>query len=172
MNSLDILRGQLKQAHDLLEFAMADISVEQLHHRHEGSTIQSIAAIYAHTVQGEDQLVHHGYLKDGPSLFEREGWEAKIGIPTGSGSVGDEAWLESVKSGNIDALREYAQRVYSATDEAIASLTEADLDRTVSFMGEMPLGAYLANILAWHAIQHGGEICALKGCQGGQGLPF
>lgn len=116
--------------------------------------------------------MHHGYILDGPSLFEREGWEERIGIPGGSGNVGDEAWLATVKNVNIDALREYAQQVYAATDAAIAGLTESDLDRTVSFMEEMLLGAYLANIIAWHAIQHGGEICALRGCQGSQGLPF
>ncbi len=73
-------------------------------------------------------------------------------------------------------MREYAQAVYAATDEYLASLTDEDLGRPVDLsalgLGEMPFSqAFLGGILNgthWHT----GEISCLKGLQGQKGYPF
>ena len=172
LDAVTILRAQLKQAHDMVEFAMNDLSSEHLHHMGEGSTIQSIATIYVHVVQGEDALLNKG-VRDQPMLFEREGWQEKVGF-------GYEQYLskiaEAVEGNNLDAFRAYAQAVYAESDAYLASLGESgdDLQRPITFgqMGDFPLGIFLGTFLVWHFYQHTGEICALKGCLGGQGLPF
>lgn len=170
LDATTILRAQLKQAHDMVEFAMSDLSREHLHHMGEGSTIHSIATIYTHLVQGEDALMNT-FVREQPMLFERENWDEKVGF-------GYEQHLpaiaEAVKTGDLDAVRVYAQSVYAESDAYLGTLTEADLDRPVTFgsMGDFPLGIFLGTFVVWHAYQHGGEICALKGCLGGQGLPF
>jgi uncharacterized damage-inducible protein DinB len=170
LDAITILRAQLKNVHDLIEFAMNDLSFEQLHHRHDGSTISSIATIYVHVVQGEDALMNK-LVREQPMLHEREGWQEQVGF-------GYEQYLdkiaEAVSGNSLDAFRDYAQAVYAETDAYLATLSEADLDRPVTFgpMGDFPLGIFLANFVSWHMHQHAGEICALKGCLGGQGLPF
>ena len=173
MDAVSIMRGQLTQAHEMIEQAMADLTNDQLHHRAAGGAIQSIAAIYAHTVTGEDALVNV-YLRAQPSLLERDGWAAKLGFSMPEQGMLSAAWSEAMRGSDIAALREFAQQVYAATDDYLGSLSGADLDRATTFgmMGEMPVGAFLGNVIVWHVSAHGGEICALKGVLGGQGLPF
>ncbi|HEX3724288.1 MAG TPA: DinB family protein [Nitrolancea sp.] len=172
MDAITILRQQLKQGHDIIEQAVAGLPTEQLHHRAPGSTIQSIAVIYAHTVMSEDYLMN-AKVWPRPLLFERSAWADRVGIdmiPFGSGD-GDR-WVASVSGCNIEALRAYADEVYRETDEYLGTLSEADLDGTINFVDEMSIGSYLGNIVVWHAVHHSGEICALKGVLGGRGLPF
>jgi hypothetical protein len=73
---------------------------------------------------------------------------------------------------DLDLFRQYAAAVYQSTDEYLASLTDAELDRIVDpgFAPAMPIGSFVANILAWHTATHQGEISALKGVQGMNGL--
>ncbi|MBX5445604.1 DinB family protein [Sphaerobacter sp.] len=174
MDGLSILRAQLSWTHGLMEQAVADLSEEQLHHCGEGWTIRSIAAIYAHCVQAEDWLVNQ-FLRKQPPVFERENWAEQTGIlpfPARGGS--HEEWEASLRGVNFPRLRAFAERVYAATDDYLGSLTEADLDQTVTFgrLGDIPVGTFLANIVAGHAAHHTGEVCALKGVLGGKGLPF
>jgi hypothetical protein len=57
-------------------------------------------------------------------------------------------------------------------DEYIATLTDEELARKVqSIGGEQPIASVLALIVI-HAAGHYGEVAALKGAQGGKGLPF
>ncbi len=171
MDAIAILRDELKQGHDIIEQAVAGLPDDQLHHREESSTIQSIATIYAHTVMSEDQLMNDTVLHRAP-LFERGNWTEKVGIgmiPFG----GDyEGWLNSLPNVNFAALRSYAEQVYAESDRCLSDLGVADLDRSVAFVDEVPLGSFLGTVIVWHAVHHGGEICALVGVLGGKGLPF
>jgi len=172
LDAITILRQSLKQGHDIIEQGVAGLSREQLNHRTPGSTIHSIAVVYAHTVMSEDYLINNK-VHPQPLLFERSAWADKVGIdmiPFGSSDA--DRWVASVSDCNFEALRAYAEEVYRESDEYLGTLSEADLDATVTFIDEMSIGAYLANVLVWHAVHHGGEICALKGVLGRKGLPF
>lgn len=171
MDAIAVLREQLKQSHEILEQAVADLDADQLHRR-VGENIQPIAAIYAHTITGEDMLVN-GQLRGQTPIFQSGGWAERLGFGPGDGMLTDD-WSATVRITDLAAARDYAAQVYAATDDYVASLTEADLDRVfdTGWMGETSVGSYLATIIVWHAVQHGGEICALKGCMGGKGLPF
>lgn len=171
MDAISVLRGELKQGHDIMEQAVANMPAEQLHHRGDGSTIHSIALIYAHTVMSEDWLMNNK-LHERASTFERAGLSAKVGIEMVPFGRDTEPWIASIPNVDFGALREYAEQVYAETDDYLATLTEADLDGTVTFIDEISTGDFLSTIIAWHAVHHGGEICALKGVMGGKGLPF
>jgi hypothetical protein len=172
VNGTSILREQLEWTHDLLEQAVADLPAEQWHHRGEGATVQSMATIYVHTVLAEDWLIH-AFLCQEPTLFERDGWAAKLGYEAALPPTHDQI-AQQVRDRDLAATRAYAQQVYAASDCYLASLADADLDRTVTFgpMTDLPVGKFLGNIVAHHTAHHGGEICALKGNLGGKGLPF
>jgi hypothetical protein len=173
LDAITILREQLKQAHDILEFTMTDMPGEHLHHRHDGGTIQSIAAIYSHTVIGEDQMIN-GFLRNQPSRFDRDDWAEKTGLSGGGDGFLSEEWTAAVSGIDIDALREYARLVYADSDAYLASLSPDDLDPVVQFggMGEMSVGTFWGTIIVWHAMAHGAEIAALTGCLGRKGMPF
>ncbi len=171
MDAVTILRNELKQGHDIIEQAVAGLPNEQLHHQSDGSTIHSIATIYAHTILAEDYFMN-GRILDRAPLFDRDDWSSKARIEMLPMGGDPEPWLTSISNVDFDALREYAGQVYAESDEMLADLTASDLDRIVKFVDDMPLGAFLSSVVVWHAVHHGGEICALKGVQGGKGLPF
>jgi hypothetical protein len=73
---------------------------------------------------------------------------------------------------DVGAMREYANGVYAATDEYLASIADGDLDREIDMgpAGKDPLGRLLTIMMgnvAWHT----GEIACLKGLQGVKGYP-
>ncbi|HUG15784.1 MAG TPA: DinB family protein [Thermomicrobiales bacterium] len=173
MDAIAILREQLKQAHDLLEFPMTGMPAEHLHHRHDGATIQSIAAIYSHTVITEDQMICE-FLRNEPPRFDRDGWAEKTGLASGGEGYLNEEWTAAVANLNIDALREYAQLVYADSDACLATHSAESLDPVKQFggMGEMSVGSFWGTIIVWHAMAHGAEIAALTGCLGRKGVPF
>ena len=65
-----------------------------------------------------------------------------------------------------------AAAVYAATDDFLANASDADLDRIIDlgFAPPMSMWAFFANVLVWHAATHQGEVSALKGVQGLNGL--
>lgn len=172
MDAASIIRGQLTQTHGFTEQALADLSADELCRRADGA-IQSIAAIYLHAAQSEDYLVNAS-LRGLPLLFERDGWAAKFGCDLPEETGLSDALSAAMPAADMAALRAYAQQVYAATDDYLGGLSDTDLDGTTTFgpVGEMRIGAFLGNVVVWHAIQHSGEICALKGLLGKRGLPF
>lgn len=170
MQAVDVLRSQLKQAHDMLEFAISGLSDEQLHYTFPGATIQAAGPIYVHVVTGEDFLVT-AKMRGKEPIYVTDGWAEKIGIDPGSGFLSPE-WAAGIRINDLALLQSYAQAVYAASDAHIATLTPADLDGEIDFMGPMSIGDYLGRIIVWHATAHGGEIAAIKGMFGLQGAPW
>jgi len=171
MDTIALIRAQLDEAHGILEQAVSDLTPDQLHRRLEGSTVNPIAAIYAHTVTAEDFILN-GWVRQQPSIYEAEAWRDRLGVDPGPGFQTEE-WGDAVRIEDLPAFQEYAKAVYANTDRFVSSLSEADLDPTISTpLGERTVGNLLGNVIVWHAMQHGGEISALKGCMGGKGLPF
>ena len=76
---------------------------------------------------------------------------------------------------NLEALREYAQAVYAASDGYLATLRDDALSRMrdlSSFgFGQQTMGWLLSNMILGHVSNHCGEISCLKGLQWMQGYP-
>ncbi|MBI4269555.1 MAG: DinB family protein [Candidatus Rokubacteria bacterium] len=177
---VSLLREHYQAAIQLLEGTMEGVTPEQAHWVPPG-TAHPIGANYAHVVVGQDLLVN-GRLKDGTPLFAgtragRTGLNelpprpdpAKPGFPDWS------RWARQVKI-DLGGLRSYAREVYAATDAYLASLTDADLTRTVDLsalgLGQMPVKQLLLRALLGNTLTHCGEISCLKGLQGSKGYPF
>lgn len=170
MQAIDVLRGQLRQAHDVLEFAIEGFTHEQLHATFPNSTLQAPGVIYLHAVTCEDFYLSEN-LNTGPLIYTSQGWAEKLGIDIGNGYLTPE-WCATVRIDNLPLLREYAQAVYAASDAHLATLTPEDLDQLLDFYGEMRLGDFIGRIMVWHISEHGGEVAAYKGLYGMQGLPY
>jgi hypothetical protein len=161
------LREQMQTMHSILEAAVADCSPGAVSHRPDGWAINSIGAVYAHTVFSEDGLVN-GLIRGAQPVYFAGGWAPKVGIDMPQGGL-DPAWNPAV---DLGLFRQYAAAVYQSVDEYLASASDADLDHVVDagFAPPMPVRSFFANILAWHVATHQGEVSALKGVQGVNGL--
>lgn len=168
MNAIELLRGQLKAAHQFLDMTIADCTPEAAKRKDENWNIKPIATIYAHIAASEDMMVNT-MIRGGTPVLARNGWSDKLGIKDPSPT------LDSLDdfSAPIPTVREYAAAVFKETDEFLANASEDELSREIETpIGKMPAITFLANIVATHCPGHWGEIAALKGVQGLKGLPF
>jgi len=179
-NVISLLREQMKGLHELLEGTVADVTTEQAHWIPPGKALP-IGATYAHVVVGEDGVVN-GMLKGGAPLFAAA-WAGKTGLsepppsfdPKKPGFPDWSGWARKVKV-DLPALRKYAQAVYAASDDFLASLRGKDLDRPVDLsalgLGKSTMLFVIHNGILGNGFTHCGEIACLKGLQGKKGYPF
>jgi hypothetical protein len=174
VNAVELIRSEMKTAHDWFEGTMADVTPEQANWQPPG-VAHPIGALYAHTVAAEDMMVN-GLLKGGAPLFATT-WAGKTGI-SGDPQLATQMTPEWSRSVNVDlpTAREYAAAVYAATDDYLGGMDAADLDRAVDLsdwgMGEWSEGSFLISIVLAHVHDLMGEVSALKGVQGAKGYPF
>jgi uncharacterized damage-inducible protein DinB len=169
VNATQFVQQQVAEARGLHEAAIAGITDEQFNWLPPG-TMNPIKSVLLHTVAGED-IFFQSLLQDRPPLWATGGWADRIGLVQAPG--GGQGW-EEAKTTVLDLapVLAYADAVCVATDEYLARLTDAELDRQVSFFGtDSTVAAVLARFVS-HTAGHAGEIAAVKGMQGVQGLPF
>lgn len=164
-----LLRQQMQSLHGTMEAAIGDCTADALSRKLPGSTINAIGSIYAHTIMSEDGLLN-GLVRGGTPVYFADGWMPKIGLDMPKGAM-EPGWDVAL---DLGLFRQYAASVYEATDGYLASVSDADLERVIEpgFAPPMPVQSFVANILAWHVATHQGEISALKGVQGVDGLVF
>jgi hypothetical protein len=152
-----------------MESAVGDCPPGMVSKKLPDSTVNSIGAIYAHTIFSEDGLLN-GLIRGQTPVYYSGGWAEKIGVEMPQGGM-DPDWDPSI---DLGLFRDYAQAVYQATDTFLANATDDELEKVVDpgFAPAMPVHSVVANLLAWHAATHQGEISALKGVQGLNGLVF
>lgn len=157
----------MQALHGTLEAAVGDCADETIARKLPGSTINSIGAIYAHTVFGEDGLLN-GLVRGQTPVYFAQGWAEKVGLEMPQGAM-EPDWKVSL---DLGLFRQYARKVYDATYQYLDTASDEDLDKIVDagFAPPMPARSFMANILAWHVATHQGEISALKGVQGLDGL--
>jgi hypothetical protein len=167
MDARTTLRQQMQRLHGIMEAAIGDCPPDIVARKLPDSTVNSIGAIYAHTIFGEDGLLN-GLIRGQAPEYYAGGWAEKIGIDMPKGGL-EPDWAPSL---DMKQFREYASAVYQATDEYLANASDADFEKIVDagFAPPMPVQSFVANVLAWHVATHQGEISALKGVQGLNGL--
>ncbi len=164
MDALTIIRSEIAAAHVVMEQVLEGLSDEQLHQRINPETTNAIASVYAHCVLGEDRLIQQR-IGGKPTLLE--GWQDRLALPQ------EREALWSWHFPDFALFRQYAGAVYAATEDGLATLTAADLDREVEgFRGPMAIGNLLTRVLTTHSLQHAGEMSALKGALGLKGGAF
>ena len=166
MDTISYLRKDLRWAHEWQEATMQDATQEQLDWHPPGKA-NPLGATYAHSLCSEDAIVHDLLVGNLP-LFESE-WKGKTGISDPRWGSEFE-WAREVKV-DLEAVGDYANAVYSFTDEYLASIEPADLDLTKLGMGEKTVAFVFSSLLSGHASNQTGEISTLKGLQGAKGYP-
>jgi hypothetical protein len=169
--AIALLRSSFDSAHEWLEGTLSDVDNEVANHVPPGLSA-SVGANYIHHLTTEDFLLK--YLTRGTPLMGAE-WAGRTGAST-MPPPGD--WSEWGKTVQVDmpTAREYAKAVYAATDDYLASLSDADLDApaNISELGFPPMsvGRFLGGMILINAGAHCGEISVIKGLQGLRGYPF
>lgn len=174
--ALQLIKDQLKDAHETLESTFADVT-EEILHKDPGGKAFPVGSLYAHLVFSEDVIVHT-MLQTKTPLYKGE-WVGKTGTDSpmpemdANWSANNEAWSKGVKV-DLKQIRDYAKAVYSATDAYVATLTDADLEREVDLgaWGKKTVASLLHSFIIAHTNSLTGEISAIKGVHGAKGYPF
>ncbi len=171
-HAVNLLRSQFQHVCQVwLEGTMAGVTREQAHWQAPGRS-GPIGAQYVHAVTAIDFLylgMVGGQAPVGASAFA-----GKMGISEPP-PLGDWlAWANRVQI-DLDMARPYAQAVYAALDNYLATLNDDDLARRVD-LSEVGVGqqtvASAATLLIANTAAHTGEISVTKGLQGLKGYPF
>jgi hypothetical protein len=170
MSQVAALRMAYQTMHDILEGTVADVTADQASWQPPGAA-HTIGANYGHVVFSEDGFVN-GLLRGGaPLMATRFAGKTGASEPQPQGFAWGE-WAARVTV-DVPTMREYANAVYAATDEYLASISDADLDRVIDMgpAGTYPMGRLLT-ILMGNVAWHTGEIACVKGLQGAKGYPI
>lgn len=173
MNTVKLIRDELNHAHEAFDGTMDGVT-DEVAHRQPGGTAHPIGSRYAHMIVSEDMMIN-GLLKGGAPLLATS-WAGKTGLEDPQPAfITTLEWAQTVKV-DLDAMNKYAQAVFEATDEYLATLNDDDLDQSIDLaeqnLGTWSLGAFLINFVLSHVRDIMGEVSALKGVYGLQGYPF
>jgi hypothetical protein len=171
MTRIEMLRAQLKDAHDALEGTMQDVTPELFSAPAPGAA-NSVGERYSHLATAEDNLIQ-GVLQGKAPLMSST-WEGRTGISEPRFGT-DPEHARRVRT-DMAGVRPYAQAVYAASDAYLASLSDADLDREVDMstvgFGKRPVWWILSRLVVGHVYEVHGEVAAIKGALGAKGFPY
>ena len=162
MTAVDLIQVELKRLRKLLDGAIAGLTPDQLHAVPGGNAkANTIAWGLWHVVRTEDNVVRFVLQNRRPPVWTEAGYAEKFGLPPvaqGTGMSTEDAHALRIK--DVPLFREYMQKVWASTDELLATLDPAALDRTVTVrpLGDMPVGRVLAQVCVAHGMMHFGEL--------------
>lgn len=169
MTTVEYIRDLNTHMRRLVDDAMRDTTTAQFNWAPPG-TASPISAILIHLLTSEDYFIQE-VLQEKPRLWESAGWSEKTGVKDTPDFGGNwEAFKQMILP--MEPALDYQAAVRHATDAYLEKMTLADLDRRVKFAGRMDTVAYIFTHTICHTITHAGEIAAVKGIQGGKGLPY
>jgi hypothetical protein len=162
MTLLESLTIDLKRLHDAFDKSLEGLGPEQLHTVPAGHPkANTIAWNLWHYVRTEDNVIRFALQNRRPTVWMEGGYPEKLGLhpaAQGTGMSTEEAQALRIK--DIPLFAGYMKKVWASTDEYLASLTPAELERVVpmKFVGDMPVARVLAFVGVTHGFTHLGEV--------------
>jgi hypothetical protein len=169
MDTIEYIKREQAGMRRFVEMTMKNMTPELFNWPAPG-TANTISATFLHFINVEDYFVNELIL-DKPQVWQSGGWSRKTGIEKPP-SIGED-WT-GFKHHNVEIapIDEYKLAVWGATDAYMSTITSAELDRMIPFAGGQRTVAEILMLASTQAHGHAGEIAALKGIQGVQGLPI
>lgn len=169
MSIVEFLREALRVQHAEIDHVVRELTPEQLHWVPAGSKLNSIGFTLWHYVRTEDNIVQFILQDRTPTVWIAGGFFERFGldkVAQGTGMSTEEA--HALRLPSMPEWMEYQQAVWRATDEYLASLNDAALERkiTVRPFGEITVAEALRRPCLTHGHAHFGEICVLRSLQG------
>ena len=168
MKATTYLRTQIDSKRYLLNSVLKSITDEQLSWSPPG-TLSTIGVIWLHMMAAEDSFI--SILSKQDKLWDTEGWKETFGLENYPNIGEDWSAFEQDKL-TVENLRAYTKAVQEHMDAHLASINDDVLDEKIKFFTDSDPKASLWALLVSHPLEHIGEIAAIKGMQGEQGMPF
>jgi hypothetical protein len=171
VDAITLLKDQVKQAHQVVEGTVGDLTPEQLAWK-PGGNAHPVAGLLMHVIAGEDMFLK---MMTGQQPLAMGTYAGKTGAsePHPMGNYGE--WAGRVQVDLPQAL-DYMRATFKSTEDYIDGLKPEELDREIDLtsagLGKMTLGGFISMISVIHPSNHIGEISCMKGQQGGKGYPF
>lgn len=175
MTAVEFIRADLKRLHAMLDSALDELTPEQLHAVPAGhATANTVAWGLWHYARTEDNVVRYVLQNRRPIVWAEGGYPEKLGLPPVAQGTGmSTAEAQGLRINDLKLFREYVQRVWASTEDFLATVDAASLDRTVTIkpLGEMPAVRALGQVCLSHGFMHAGEIALARVLVGGKAGP-
>jgi uncharacterized damage-inducible protein DinB len=168
MNAKTYLLKQFAGVYGLLDSALEGLTNEQLPWIPPG-TANPIGLTIVHALSSEDMFI--SVLGGKTKAWQTQGWGEKFNLSEPPGYGQDWTVYRNAKL-TVKSLLAYRDAVRLETKAYLDTLTAKELDRSVKIFGGSQLAADILGLCCNHLLEHTGEIAALKGVYGAQGLPF
>ena len=162
MTAVELIQTELTRLRKALDASFTGLTAEQLHAVPAGHPkANTIAWGVWHMARTHDNVVHFVLQNRRTPVWTEDGYADKLGLPPvaqGTGMSTEEAQALRIK--DLGLFRTYLDKVAARTDEFLATLDAAALDRTVTVkpLGDMTVGRVLAQVCVSHGFQHVGEM--------------
>lgn len=176
MNIIEFFRVEQKRLHSWLRDAVGDLTPEEWNRTGPG-TVDNIAFLMWHCVRTEDGIMRF-ILQGRAPIWNEENWHERLGLPPrvqGTGMATEEARAFRIHDPAL--FMQYAEKVWSAYEDYLASITDggAELSERVVMvkpLGEMRAIQVIGQVCLTHLFTHYGEIAHIRGELGKKGQPF
>jgi uncharacterized damage-inducible protein DinB len=164
MKATDYAHTQVEGALDFLATCAKEMDEAQYNHKPEGKC-NPAGKLHAHALSGADFFVTAMLAGQAPKWPE---FASQTGLPVNAREI----WGSDVTI-KPSVMEAYANAIKDPILAYIDTLSDEDLDREIDtrFAGTQTV-AWVLQLVASHTLGHAGEISAVKGTQGLQGLPF
>ena len=169
MTIVEFLRWAVRNQHHMIDQAVSELTPEQVHRIPAGTNANHIGFTLWHYVRTEDNIVQFILQDRKPTVWIDGGFFERFALDRVAQGTGmSTADAQSLRLPPMPQWLEYQQTVWRATDDYLASLDDAGLERVVRVMpfGEIPARQALATVVLTHGHGHLGEICVLRVLQG------
>lgn len=167
MDSKTYLKKQVESMWYLQDSALNGLTDEILMKRPAG-TVSPIGVIWLHLATAQD---HFTAVLSGQSPIWQNGWSQEFGTNQAP-DIGEDWAAFNDLDLKTDLLQEYSQAVRQFTRKILEETDERSLDETIKMFTDQDPKADVWVLMIGHTLLHCGEIAALKGTFGEQGLPF
>jgi hypothetical protein len=162
MTAVEFIHADLKRLHNMLDNALAALTLDQLHTVPVGHPkVNTLAWIFWHYARTEDNVVRFVLQNRRATVWAEGRYGEKLGLPPVAQGTGmSTAEAQALRLKDVDLFTEYMQKVWVSTDEFVAKTAPAALDAvvTVKPLGDMPGIQAFGQTCLSHGMTHAGEI--------------
>ena len=170
MAATDVISIALARNWSMVDNAIQSLSDDNLTQQPNDQS-NSVAWLLWHMNRVVDNMIHTR-LQSQRQLWVLDGWHQKFGMSDeesdfGMGWTAEQvaAWKAPVR----DVLLGYYDAMKASARDYLASLSDAELDKSVMVGNESRGVSDLLGVLVYDNVVHGGQIAYLRGFYGGMG---
>ena len=166
MDSIALLRLAFRELHDELRRELEEVPDDWLNWQ-PAPEMNHIGFLFWHLVRDEDWILP--WISKVEPVWVSDGWSERWGMTALEQGTGFEPERAAQLDVSRDDLINYSEKVWRRSDELLATLSEADLDRDLPGGTDLPdynTASLLTTGCLNHSWTHLGEIRYIKGLKG------